>query len=57
MPFWDGDGWLPIQDYYSGEAKRGLKRCIEALTATTFEELRHARSSLVAGVDEPPHVR
>ena len=39
MPFWDKDRWLPIQDYYSGEAKQGLKRCIEALKETSFEEL------------------
>src|SRR5271170_3356293 len=36
MPFWDHDRWLPIQDYYSGEAKQGLKRCIEALKQTSF---------------------
>lgn len=39
MPFWDTNRWLPIQDYYGGEAKRGLKRCIEALKDTSFEEL------------------
>ena len=39
MPFWDGDHWQPIQDYYGGGAKRGLKRCIEALTETSFEEI------------------
>src|SRR5271169_3230646 len=39
MPFWDRDRWLPIQDYYSGEAKQGLKRCIEALKETSFDEL------------------
>lgn len=39
MPFWDGDRWMPIQDRYGGEAKRGLKRCIEALKATPFAEL------------------
>jgi phytoene dehydrogenase-like protein len=32
MPFWDKTGWKPIQEYYGGEAKQGLKRCIEALT-------------------------
>jgi phytoene dehydrogenase-like protein len=32
MPFWDRDGWRPIQEYYGGAAKQGLKRCIEALT-------------------------
>jgi phytoene dehydrogenase-like protein len=39
MPFWDGDHWQPIQDYYGGGAKQGLKRCIEALTETSFEEI------------------
>src|SRR6059058_4390125 len=39
MPFWDEDRWLPIQDYYSGSAKQGLKRCIEALKETPFAEL------------------
>jgi len=39
MPFWDRTGWKPIQEYYGGEAKKGLKRCIEALTETSFSEL------------------
>jgi phytoene dehydrogenase-like protein len=39
MPFWDGDRWRPIQEYYGGGAKQGLKRCIEALTETPYEEL------------------
>jgi phytoene dehydrogenase-like protein len=39
MPFWDKDRWLPIQDYYGGAAKQGLKACIEALKQTSFEEL------------------
>jgi glycine/D-amino acid oxidase-like deaminating enzyme len=39
MPFWDRDRWLPIQDYYSGAAKQGLKRCIEALKETPFEQI------------------
>jgi phytoene dehydrogenase-like protein len=39
MPFWDRTGWKPIQEYYGGEAKQGLKRCIEALTETSFAEL------------------
>src|SRR3954454_2158176 len=30
MPFWDRDRWRPIQEYYGGGAKAGLKRCIEA---------------------------
>ncbi|HVV89940.1 MAG TPA: FAD-dependent oxidoreductase [Solirubrobacterales bacterium] len=39
MPFWDGDHWQPIQEYYGGGAKQGLKRCIEALKETSFEEI------------------
>lgn len=39
MPFWDRDGWKPIQDYYGGTSKRGLKRCIEALMETGYDEL------------------
>jgi phytoene dehydrogenase-like protein len=39
MPFWDTDRWRPIQEYYGGGAKQGLKRCIEALTETPYEEL------------------
>lgn len=39
MPFWDRTRWTPIQDYYSGSAKQGLKRCIEALVETPYEEL------------------
>ena len=39
MPFWDGDHWEPIQAYYGGAAKQGLKRCIEALNETSFAEL------------------
>jgi phytoene dehydrogenase-like protein len=39
MPFWDKTGWKPIQEYYGGDAKKGLKRCIEALTETSFSEL------------------
>jgi phytoene dehydrogenase-like protein len=39
MPFWDTDRWGPIQDQYSGEAKKGLKRCIEALVETPYEDL------------------
>src|SRR4051794_28864957 len=27
MPFWDREGWRPIQEYYGGGAKAGLKRC------------------------------
>ena len=39
MPFWDTDRWRPIQEYYGGGAKAGLKRCIEALIETPYEEL------------------
>jgi phytoene dehydrogenase-like protein len=39
MPFWDRDRWRPIQEYYGGAAKGGLKRCIEALVETPYEEL------------------
>jgi phytoene dehydrogenase-like protein len=39
MPFWDRTGWKPIQEYYGGGAKQGLKRCIEALVETPYEEL------------------
>ena len=39
MPFWDRDRWRPIQEYYGGGAKAGLKRCIEALVETPYEEL------------------
>jgi hypothetical protein len=39
MPFWDRDGWKPIQEYYGGAGKQGLKRCIEALVETDFEAL------------------
>jgi len=41
MPFWDDDSgrWIPIQDRYSGSAKQGLKRCIEAVKELSFEEL------------------
>ena len=39
MPFWDRTGWKPIQEYYGGAAKQGLKRCIEALVETPYSEL------------------
>jgi phytoene dehydrogenase-like protein len=39
MPFWDRTGWRPIQEYYGGTAKQGLKRCIEALVETPYEVL------------------
>ncbi|MEV5848559.1 FAD-dependent oxidoreductase [Streptomyces sp. NPDC051985] len=38
MPFWDRDHWKPIQELYSGAAKQGLKRCIQALTETDYAE-------------------
>ncbi len=38
MPFWDGSGWKPIQEYYGGASKQGLKRCIEALTQSSYED-------------------
>lgn len=44
MPFWDRDRWRPIQELYSGSAKQGLKRCIQALTETDyagFDKLDH----------------
>ncbi|MEQ8717249.1 MAG: FAD-dependent oxidoreductase [Acidimicrobiales bacterium] len=39
MPFWDRDGWKPIQEHYAGASKEGLKRCIEALIETPWSEL------------------
>ena len=39
MPYWDRDRWRPIQEYYGGGAKQGLKRCIEALVETPYSEL------------------
>ena len=39
MPFWDRTGWKPIQEFYGGSAKQGLKRCIDALMETPYEEL------------------
>ena len=45
MPFWDRNGWKPIQEFYGGAAKQGLKRCIEAVTGSDysdFEEWDHA---------------
>jgi phytoene dehydrogenase-like protein len=39
MPFWDRDGWKPIQEFYGGSAKQGLKRCIEALVDCSYEDL------------------
>jgi phytoene dehydrogenase-like protein len=39
MPFWDRDGWKPIQEFYGGSAKEGLKRCIEALVECSYEDL------------------
>lgn len=39
MPFWDNDRWVPIQQKYTGDAKRGLRRCIDALTSMTYDEI------------------
>lgn len=39
MPFWDNGRWIPIQQKYPGEAKKGLKRCIEALMAMSYAEI------------------
>jgi phytoene dehydrogenase-like protein len=44
MPFWDRTGWKPIQEFYGGASKQGLKRCIEACVETpyeTFDTLDH----------------
>ena len=38
MPFWDHDRWRPIQEYYGGAAKQGLKRCIEAVTESEYSD-------------------
>jgi phytoene dehydrogenase-like protein len=38
MPFWDKTGWKPIQQFYGGAARTGLKACIEALVETPYEE-------------------
>jgi phytoene dehydrogenase-like protein len=38
MPFWDRNGWKPIQEFYAGTSKQGLKRCIEAVVETPYEE-------------------
>lgn len=38
MPFWDRDGWRPIQDYYAGASRAGLKRCIEAVVAADYDD-------------------
>jgi phytoene dehydrogenase-like protein len=38
MPFWDRDGWKPIQEFYGGASKQGLKRCIEAVVETPYAE-------------------
>jgi hypothetical protein len=42
MPFWtNGKGWAPIQEQYSGVAKQGLKRCIQALNDISYGELEN----------------
>jgi glycine/D-amino acid oxidase-like deaminating enzyme len=38
MPFWDRDRWRPIQDLYAGADRAGLKRCIEAVTQSEYDE-------------------
>jgi len=38
MPFWDRDRWRPIQEFYAGADRAGLKRCIEAVTQSGYEE-------------------
>src|SRR3712207_7118041 len=30
MPFWDRGRWKPIQEFYAGASKQGLKRCIRS---------------------------
>ena len=39
MPFWNDGRWQHIQDYYGTEGKAGLKRCIDALMETPYEDL------------------
>jgi phytoene dehydrogenase-like protein len=39
MPFWDKDRWRPIQEFYADTDKGGVKRCIEALLETSYDEL------------------
>ncbi|MGW4340554.1 phytoene desaturase family protein [Rhodococcus koreensis] len=39
MPFWDNGRWAPIQEHYSGQAKVGLKRCIQALTDMSYDDI------------------
>lgn len=38
MPFWDRDRWRPIQDFYAGASRAGLKRCIEAVTGAEYSD-------------------
>jgi phytoene dehydrogenase-like protein len=38
MPFWDRNGWKPIQEFYGGAARQGLKRCIEAVTGSDYAD-------------------
>ena len=38
MPFWDRDRWRPIQDFYAGSSRAGLKRCIEAVTQAEYDD-------------------
>ena len=39
MPFFDRTSWKPIQEFYGGSAKQGLKACIQALVETEYSEL------------------
>jgi phytoene dehydrogenase-like protein len=38
MPFWDRDRWRPIQEFYGGSSRAGLKRCIEAVTQAEYDD-------------------
>ena len=57
MPFWDRDRWKPIQEFYGGAAKQGLKRCIEALVETPVRRPRRLGPRLAARVDAAVHER
>jgi phytoene dehydrogenase-like protein len=36
MPFWERDRWVPVQDFYRGGARQGIKRCIDALMESDY---------------------
>src|SRR5215207_4589937 len=38
MPFWDRDRWRPIQEFYAGSSRAGLKRCIEAVVEAEYDD-------------------